>query len=244
MRKLLRLSSIILLLVLSLIACDQQADSRHHVQKTKMIQKKEQIDKEKLPAEMHVLDIPLINQMDHPRLYNGCEVASMAMILNYHGLDVTKNELADKAKRVPLTYENGLKGNPNDGFVGDMENGPGLSIFHGPMYKLAKSYVGDKAIDISGESVDELYKFLSMGLPIWIITTSNLVPVHNFETWNTPSGQIDVSYNVHSVAVTGYDQDAVYVNNPYGQKNQKVDKNDFEAAWKQMGSQAIVITKS
>lgn len=215
--------------------------AHNHAEKT-IIKKKAYIG-ETQPTEMKKLDIPLINQMDDPRLYNGCEVASMAMILNYHDMDVTKNELADKVKRVPLTYDDGLKGNPNEGFVGDMENGPGLSVYHGPMHELAKEYVGDRAIDISGGSVEEIYNYLSQGLPVWIITTSDLGPVDNFETWKTPSGDLDVSFNVHSVAVTGFDKDAVYVNNPYGQKNQKVNKKDFEASWEQMGSQAIVITK-
>jgi uncharacterized protein YvpB len=205
-------------------------------------QQTKQGEKKTLPAAAKISDVPLINQMDDPRLYNGCEVTSMAMIFNYHGMDVTKNELADKIKRVPLTYRNNLKGNPHDGFVGDMKNGPGLSVYHEPMQELAAQYVGTRAVDISGSPVRELYRYIAEGLPVWIITTSNLAPVDNFEKWKTPSGEIDVSFNVHSVTVTGYDKDAVYVNNPYGQKNQKVDKKDFEAAWKQMGSQAIVIT--
>lgn len=37
-----------------------------------------------------LLDVPLLNQMDQPKLFNGCEVTSLAMILNYHGMKVTK----------------------------------------------------------------------------------------------------------------------------------------------------------
>ena len=46
---------------------------------------------------------------------------------------------------------------------------------------------------------------------------------------------------MHSVVITGYDKDHVYLNNPYGEKNQKVDREQFEDSWKQMGSQAIII---
>src|SRR5215510_6806733 len=53
-----------------------------------------------------LLDVPLLNQMDKPLLYNGCEVTSLAMILNYNGVKVTKNELAENIKTVPLTYSN------------------------------------------------------------------------------------------------------------------------------------------
>ncbi|WP_229671677.1 C39 family peptidase [Lentibacillus kapialis] len=195
------------------------------------------------PTQQKPLDVPLINQMDHPRLYNGCEVSSLAMMLNYHGYDTTKHEVGDKLPRVPLTYDNGQKGNPNKGFVGDMENGPGLSVYHGPLHEVAKEYAGDNAIDLTGKPIDTLYQFVAQGLPVWVITTVNFVPVNDFKTWDTPSGKLDVTYSVHSVVVTGFDKNYVYLNNPYGQKNQKVEKEDFEAAWEQMGSQAIVITE-
>lgn len=197
--------------------------------------------KEPIKVRTKPLDVPLINQMDEPRLYNGCEVSSLAMLLNYHGYETTKNSLAEKMARVPLTYENGLKGNPNDGFVGDLEDGPGLTVYHGPVFDMAKQYAGDKAEDITGESIDTLYDYLAQGQPIWVITTVNFAPVDDFETWETPSGIMKVSYSVHSVVVTGFDDNHVYLNNPYGEKNQKVNKENFEAAWEQMGSQAIVI---
>lgn len=195
------------------------------------------------PKSMKPLDVPLINQMDSPQLYNGCEVSSLAMMLTYHGYETTKNELAKKISHVPLTYENGLKGNPNKGFVGDMEDGPGLTVYHDPIHNLAKQYAGNKVIDITGESMETLYHYLSKGLPVWVITTVTYAPVNDFETWNTPSGKIDVTFSVHSVVVTGFDEKHIYINNPYGQKNQQVDKKSFVAAWKQMGSQAVVITE-
>ncbi|UOR13949.1 C39 family peptidase [Halobacillus amylolyticus] len=181
--------------------------------------------------------------MDPPRLYNGCEVTSMAMILNYFDINVTKNELAAKVERVPLTYENGRKGNPNEGFVGDMENGPGLSIYHGPLAETTRHYVGDRLIDFSGSHPDKLYHYLDQGLPVWVIVTSTFGPVNSFKAWNTPQGKIDVTFDLHSVVLTGYDKNNFYINNPYGYKNQKVNKKQFIKGWKQLGSQAIVITR-
>lgn len=189
------------------------------------------------------MDVPLLNQMDEPRLYNGCEVTSLAMMLHYHGINVSKNKLAEEISRVPLTYSNGMKGNPNLGFVGDMENGPGLSAYHGPVVKLAKRYVGDRAQDVTGSNPSELYEYVNQGMPVWIITTTRFQPVSNFRTWLTPQGAIDVTFSVHSVVITGYTDDSVYINNPYGKKNQKVNRSQFEKAFKQMGSQAIVIQR-
>lgn len=189
------------------------------------------------------MDVPLLNQMNSPQLYNGCEVTSLAMILLHHGIEVSKNELAQSVAKVPLTYSNGLKGNPNQGFVGDMQNGPGLSVYHEPMMDLAESYVGNRSVDLTGSKADQLYHYIDEGLPVWVITTTTLAPVHNFQTWHTPQGKIDVTFSVHSVVITGYNDQYVYINNPYGQKNQKVNRDQFEQAWKQMGQQAIVIKR-
>lgn len=196
-----------------------------------------------LKGSKKAMDVILYNQMDAPRLYNGCEVTSLAMLLHYSGYkEVTKNTLANEIKRVPLNYENGLKGNPEDGFVGDMENGPGLGVYHGPIYQLAKKYAGNQAVDLTGKSVKKaIYESLEKGYPVWVITTSTFAKTDNIETWNTPNGKIDVSFKMHSVVITGYDKEHVYLNNPYGEKNQKVDRDQFEESWKQMGSQAVII---
>ncbi|MFD1020285.1 C39 family peptidase [Thalassobacillus hwangdonensis] len=189
------------------------------------------------------LDVPLINQMADPQLYNGCEVTSMAMILNYHDVHVTKTELANAVPRVPLNYSNGQKGNPNDGFVGDMENGPGLSIYHAPLAETTRNYVGDRVIDFSGSEPEKLFEYLDKGLPVWVIVTSPFAPVNEWETWSTPRGQLDVTFRLHSVVLTGYDETHFYINNPFGHKNQRVAIDSFIGGWQQLGSQAITITE-
>lgn len=198
-------------------------------------------EKEPILPDSKLLDVPLIRQLDPPLLYNGCEVTSLAMILNYSGIKVTKNDLAAQIQKVPLTYNNGQKGNPNVGFVGDMVHGPGYAVNNGPIYQLAKKYAGVRAVNLTNSPFTDLLKEISQGKPVWVITTVNFVPVSDFETWNTPQGKIQITFSEHSVVITGYDDHYIYINNPYGDKNQKVDRDEFEEAWEQMGKQAIVI---
>lgn len=190
-------------------------------------------------VEEALLDVPLLDQMDAPQLYNGCEVTSLAMILNYKGIPVTKNQLAQEIVRVPLNYNSGENGNPNTGFVGNMEVGPGLGVYHEPIFKLAQKYLN--AADLTNSSFDQLLKEIANGNPVWVITTSTFAPVSEFETWQTPEGTVDISYKMHSVVITGYDSTNIYINNPYGTKNQKVDRESFIEAWEQMGKQAVVL---
>jgi uncharacterized protein YvpB len=206
---------------------------------------KEQAAKEQAARQQagKILDVPLITQMSAPQLYNGCEVTSLAMILNYNGYPVTKNQLADNIARVPITYENGLHGNPNVGFVGDMEVGPGYAVNNGPIYNLAIKYAGNEVVNLTNHPFTDLLARVYQGEPVWIITTSSFAPVSDFQTWNTPQGTVQVSLSEHSVVITGYDANYIYINNPYGEKNQQLDRSTFEQAWVQMGSQAIAIEK-
>ncbi|WP_137597947.1 C39 family peptidase [Paucilactobacillus kaifaensis] len=189
------------------------------------------------------LDVPLLDQMDSPQLYNGCEVTSMAMLLQYYGHDVSKNDLAKAIKTVPLNYSNGKHGNPNVGFVGSVDgSSKGLGVYHKPMAKLTKKYTSSVE-DISGSNFQKVIEKVSSGHPVWIITTASFSKVNNMKTWQTPQGKVKVTFSQHSVVITGYDKTRkiVYINNPYGTKNQAVAWNKFVAAYNQMGKQAIYI---
>ena len=84
------------------------------------------------------LDVPIENQM--PDLPNGCEVTSLSMLLNYYGIKVDKNELADNIAHVDSFTDNGkYRGNPNQGFVGHMSiANAGWCVYNGPLYNVAR----------------------------------------------------------------------------------------------------------
>ncbi|WP_075982660.1 C39 family peptidase [Bacillus massilinigeriensis] len=193
-----------------------------------------------------LINAEVISQM--PELPRGCEVTSLAMLLNYSGVDVDKMTLAKKIEKDPTPYreENGkiYFGNPNDGFVGDMytfEN-PGLGVYHSPIKQLAEIYLPNRIKDLTGSDFQELKIHLSDRRPVWVIinTAYKKLPAEYFETWYTKKGKIKITYKEHSVLITGYDSQYVYFNDPLtGEKNQKAPLKDFEQAWIQMGRQAI-----
>jgi uncharacterized protein YvpB len=203
--------------------------------------------KEQLQLKNQVLlDVPIIRQ--YPELPRGCEVTSLAMLLQYAGVKTDKMELAKLIKKdLTLYRRNGGKlyfGNPNDGFVGDMYNlnNPGYGVYHEPIRELAEQFLPGGIRDMTGSDFNHLKTYLSEGFPVWIITNATFKELEDtsFEVWETPTGQVRITYREHSVLVTGYDEDYIYFNDPLsGEKNKKEPIGDFIRAWEQMGSQAI-----
>ncbi|WP_410984615.1 C39 family peptidase [Bacillus cereus] len=188
-------------------------------------------------------NVPFIKQL--PELQRGCEVTSLAMLLQYKGVQVDKMQLASEINKVPFK-ENNLRGNPYEGFVGNIytKAEPGYGVYHEPIFKLAEKYMPEKTIDLTGEDIQDIYKVISSGSPVWVIANTTFQPLAegSFETWNTNNGDIKITYYEHSVVVVGYDQNYVYMNDPLANNpNKKVSRSEFERAWEQMGKQAITI---
>ncbi|PEQ44350.1 hypothetical protein CN468_29735 [Bacillus cereus] len=188
-------------------------------------------------------NVPFIKQL--PELPRGCEVTSLAMLLQYKGVQVDKMQLASEIYRVPFE-QNGLRGNPYEGFVGNIytKEEPGYGVYNQPIFNLAEKYVPEKVVNLTGRDVQDMYKVVSSGSPVWVIINTTFKPLaeSSFETWKTSSGEVKITYFEHSVVVIGYDQNFVYVNDPL--KNNPrlaVPRTEFEKAWEQMGKQAITI---
>lgn len=203
-----------------------------------------------IPEEV-ILNIPVIKQ--YPELPRGCEVTSLAMVLQYMDVDVDKLELAQEIKKDPTNYFKDTDGkitfgNPYDGFVGDMYNikNNGYGVYHGPITELAEKYMPNQVIDFTGVDFEVLLHLLSENMPVWVVANSiyKPLPEEMFEIWHTPTGIVKITYREHAVVITGYSNEYVYINDPLkANQNIKVNKSEFIEAWMQMGSQAVVIYK-
>lgn len=197
-------------------------------------------------ARSRILNAPLISQ--NPELRRGCEVTSLAMMLQYAGVNVGKMTLAAKVRKDTTPYRrmNGTLffGNPNNGFVGNMYsfNYPGYGVYHGPIKALADQYLPGRVVDFTGSPFETIYRYLDNGKPVWVVNNVmfDTVPSQYWQRWQTPAGPIRITMKEHSVLVTGYDQNYVYFNDPLANiKNKKVSKAVFKRGWEQMGRQAI-----
>lgn len=188
------------------------------------------------------LDVPLKNQM--PDLPNGCEVTSLSMLMNYYGIKVNKNELAENIQHVDFCTDGGkYRGNPNQGFVGHMSiANAGWCVYNGPLYNVARKYT-THIENITGSDFLSLLKLVSNGHPVLIITTTTFNRVNDMQTWDTNTGKVNVTPSSHACVITGYSKPkkVIYVNNPYGYKNQPVNWKNLQASYNQQGRQALYI---
>jgi len=170
------------------------------------------------------------------------------MLLQWAGINIDKMTLAAEVAKDPTRYEvvGGVIhwGNPNVGFVGDITGASiGYSVYHGPIINLARKY--HAATDLTGQSFDAVLSHVAAGSPVWVITsfTFEYVPPSQWQTVVSPEGNYQLSYNEHSVVITGFDGSNVWINNPYtAQKDQMVNRASFQQAWIQFGNQSIVLS--
>lgn len=192
-------------------------------------------------------------QSQLPELKNGCEVTSLSMLLAFAGRPVSKMELARVMPRDPTPAQyrgdgRGLNsvvrwGNPNVGFVGNVDRIGGYGIYHAPLTRLLDSQLPGRALDLSGRPFQDLLDTVADGRPVLAWTTATLKPTENWVRWETAQGPFRATADEHAVLLVGYDASYVYLNNPLtGQAAEKRARAPFIAAWKQLGRQAITIT--
>lgn len=208
------------------------------------LKKKQEEEAKKNPPKSVLLDIPVISQL--PELKNGCEVTSIAMMLNYSGISVDKMTLAEKVRKdtTPLTYNGSAIaswGNPNVGFVGDITGkSPGYSIYPEPLKPLVEEYMPGKSLILNGVNYNDIEKVLADKRPVVVWVTVDFKQPSRRAQWVSNGENISVNLSQHAVLLTGYDESNLYYNDPLDNgKNKSVSKETFKAIWETMGKYAL-----
>ncbi len=192
------------------------------------------------------------NILQTPELPNGCEVTSLAIVLNYLGFNADKVSLSDNllAKKVPYTDANPAKenaGNPRDAVK---SYGCWAPVIRDTAVKYLSNIVstGSSAKydprDLTGTHPRELYRLVSLGIPVivWVTNPIDDAP-YLMNSWTAKDGAlINWKHPSHTVVLTGYDLSGktVTLSDPL-QGTVKVSAEIFETRYAQMGSQAVAI---
>jgi len=207
---------------------------------------KNEVEKKDLPQKVtkKILDVPMVNQ--NPELKYGCEVTSLAMVLQYAGIKIDKMTLAnqlqkDNDKLVRRSGDIIKWGDPNIGFVGDMTgNGAGYAVFDKPLEKLMRNYLGDRVINLTGKDFSQLLKQIDNNKPVIVWTTGDHKLPDRWESWLHEGHKIKTPLDLHVVVLVGYDEGSVYINDPLsGDKTEKVNIQTFIGSWDALKKRAL-----
>ena len=192
-----------------------------------------------------ILDVPLIRQ--NPELKYGCEVTSLAMVLQYAGVKVDKMTLAEEIKKdsdpIVKTKSGNIVswGNPSDGFVGDMTGKEkGYAVYDQPLTDLMEKYMPERAVNLTGSPFDELLRYVQNKHPVVVWTTGDYRLPDRWESWNHESETIKTPLDLHAVVLVGFDDKNVYINDPlWGKKAHRVNKEQFISSWVALNKRAV-----
>lgn len=192
-----------------------------------------------------MLNVVLIRQ--NPELRYGCEVTSLAMMLNYAGVKTNKMDLYHLIKKDPDPLIKSSRGdiirwgNPADGFVGDMTGRrAGYAVFDKPMIALINQKLPGRAINLTNQSFDRVLEHVSAGYPVVVWTTGDYRLPDRWESWYHGQQFIKTPLDLHAVVLVGYDANFVYLNDPLsGRKQVRIGKAQFISSWKALQNRAV-----
>jgi uncharacterized protein YvpB len=195
--------------------------------------------------ESALLNVVLIKQ--NPELRYGCEVTSLAMVLNYAGVKTDKMDLYRSIQKDPDPIKKAGNGdilnwgNPADGFVGDMTGKkPGYAVFDKPMEALINQKLPGRAVNLTNQPFERVLEHVSAGYPVVVWTTGDYRLPDRWESWTHGQQVIKTPLDLHAVVLVGYDANYVYLNDPLsGQKQVRVGKERFIESWKALQSRAV-----
>jgi len=192
-----------------------------------------------------LLDVPIIKQ--NPELKYGCEVTSLAMLLQYSGVKTNKMKLANELPKdndpMKKTASGDIThwGNPDQGFVGDITGkSAGYAVYAGPLEKLMNQYLKNRTINLTRKSFDEVLEQIKKGKPVILWTTGDYKIPDRWESWKHGKEEINTPLDLHAVVLVGFDKEHLYINDPLtGKKALKTKKASFLKSWKALGQQAL-----
>lgn len=181
--------------------------------------------------------------LQNPELPTGCEVTSLAMVLNYMGFEVDKCELADNY------LDKGTIGmvTANTAFIGDPRYGYSYGCFAPVIVNCANKYLSGlqteyKAYNLTGSRLEELFYEIDRGNPLIVWTTIDMAEPYDADVWNIDGERFVWPANEHCVVLSGYNRltNKVYVSDPMT-GNVSYDMDIFNDRYEKLNSQAIVI---
>lgn len=185
-------------------------------------------------------DFTVIHQ--HPELPTGCEVTSLAMVLNYYDFSVDKLDLADNyLPKGPVGSTDFRKA-----FVGDPRNSWSYGCYAPVIVKTANKYLTaknskKKAVDISGRELTTLSVYTNANIPVLVWGTINCKKPFKSVTWTVNGKKLTWIGQEHCMVLLGFKNGMVQVADPHRGKILLYNLNLFRSRYNSLFKQAVLI---
>lgn len=192
-------------------------------------------------TEYMIKNFPTYNQF--PNYPNGCESVALYLMLKYHEIDVTVEEIVEKLKKGDAPFRNNgtlYGGDPEVEFVGDPRLKSGYGVYEGPILDVAESFKSGMK-NITGSSLNDILSIVSKGIPVQVWASINLRNTYICAKWQSTSTDriIEWKCGLHSLVVIGYTYNKVITSDPYTGSIEYYSKTQFEKMYNTYGKRAI-----
>ena len=178
-----------------------------------------------------------------PNYPNGCETIALYLMLKYYGINVSPETLVNNlAKGDGVHWENGTRygGDPEIEFVGDPRDQHGYGVYQKPIINLASKYKSGM-VDYTGHSLSQVLEIVKSGKPVQVWVSINLKNTSVCADWTHKASGKKINWicSLHSVVVIGFNDNYIYVSDPYTGDIEKYRKSQFQKMYNLFGKRAI-----
>ena len=178
-----------------------------------------------------------------PNYPSGCETIALYTLLKYYGVNVSPETLINNLKKGDGPYWEGdirYGGNPEIEFVGNPKASNGYGVYQKPIIALANQYKSG-IVDYTGHSLNQVLELVKNGTPVQVWVSIKLQNTSVCATWiNKETGkEIDWICHLHSLVIVGFNDNYVYVSDPYTGKTEKYSRSQFQKIYNLFGKRAI-----
>ena len=178
-----------------------------------------------------------------PNYPNGCETVALYLMLKYYGVNVSPETLVNNLRKGDgVHWENGIRygGDPEIEFVGDPRDAHGYGVYQKPIINLASKYKSGM-VDYTGHSLNQVLELVRSGKPVQVWVSINLKNTSVCANWTHKASGKTINWicNLHSVVIVGFNDNYVYVSDPYTGSIKKYGRTQFQKMYNLFGKRAI-----
>lgn len=189
----------------------------------------------------YITNFPFINQ--YPKYPTGCEPVALAMLLKYHGINITPDDIIKELPKGSIPYKkNGITygGNPEVEFVGDPYSNNSYGVYEKPIAEIANKFKPGITI-ATGTDFNNILKIVGIGKPVIVWNSMYLAIPYISTSWvyEITDEKIEWKANEHTVVIIGYTKDKVIIADPLGGQLKYQSLSIFRERYNYFGKKAL-----